>query len=57
MEKFNSALEAITSFFTTAKEKVEKTASSLTMLMDIGKRIYDRVGEKKSAKKAKVKTK
>lgn len=51
METFTRTFEAIGNFFEKAKEKLEKTSSSLTMLMELGKKIYDIVLEKKAARK------
>ncbi|MBU1131413.1 hypothetical protein KJ840_04740 [Patescibacteria group bacterium] len=57
METFTKTFEAVRDFFEKAKEKLEKTSSSLTLLLNLGKKIYDTVAEKQAAKTAKKKTK
>ena len=60
MEKVTNALEAVTEFFTKAKDRLEKATSSLTILLELGKKIYDSIAEKKTksakAKKDKAET-
>jgi hypothetical protein len=54
MEVFSKTVEAIGNFFTQAKDRLEKATSSLTILLELGKKIYDSLAEKKAqAKKAK----
>lgn len=57
MEVFTKTVESIGDFFNKAKEKLEKTSSSLTVLIDLGKKIYDTVSEKKAKKESKKKSK
>lgn len=55
MEVFSKTTEAVGSFFNQAKEKLEKATSSLTILLELGKKIYDTVAEKRANKKASAK--
>lgn len=57
MEKFTNTLDAVSQFFTKAKEKIDKTTSNLSLLIELGKKAFDFVKdrqEKKKAKKSKV---
>ena len=53
MEAFNRTLEAMESFFNKAKEKVSAVGTTLSTLVDLGKRGFEFVQEKrkKTAKK------
>lgn len=50
MDVFSKTAEAVGNFFTQAKDKLEKATSSLTILLELGKKIYDTVAEKRAKK-------
>ncbi|MBU1036580.1 hypothetical protein KKF32_00915 [Patescibacteria group bacterium] len=51
MEKVTLTLDAVTDFFKKAKEKMDKTASSVSVLLELGKKIFNIVKEKQEEKK------
>jgi len=51
MDVFSKTAEAVGNFFTQAKDKLERATSSLTILLELGKKIYDTVAEKRASKK------
>lgn len=55
METFTATLEAIESFFGKAKEKVNSVGATLSTLVDLGKKGFDFVQERKSKKASRKK--
>ena len=56
METLAQTLEAIESFFSKAKEKVNSVGTTLTTLVNVGKRTFDFIQERKTKKSARQKT-
>lgn len=57
IERFNQTLEAITSFFTKAKEKVENFSSNLGAIIEAGKKVADFVNKRRKTQTEKTKAK
>ncbi len=57
METFTKTLEAVRGFFNHAKDKVNNIGSTITTAVEVGKKVADYVGEKKSTKTTRKKKK
>jgi hypothetical protein len=55
MEKMTTTLDAVTGFFSKAKDRLEKTTASFGLLMDLGKKMFEMYKNKQENKKAKTK--
>jgi len=53
MGKITSTLEAISSLVTKAKDKLDKTASNFSILLELGKKAFEFVKERQENKKKK----
>lgn len=56
METFTETLEAVEGFFTKAKEKVNSFGTTLATMVELGKKGFDYVSEKRSQKSKNKKT-
>ena len=55
IEKFNQTLEAITSFFTKAKEKIENFSSNIGAIIEAAKKVADFVNKRRKSTAEKTK--
>ena len=53
MEKVTTTLDAVSGFFTHAKDKLTNLGSTISTAVEVGKRVADFVEEKRENKKAK----
>lgn len=53
MEKMTATLDAVSGFFGKAKEKLDRTAASFTVMTELGKKIFEMYKNKQEKKKAK----
>ena len=51
METFTDTLNAVRTFFESAKEKINNVGASIATVIDVGKKVADYVNDKRESKK------